>query len=165
MVMTREQIPATNEREASTIDRRHLLHRGAAFGLIVPAFGLLDSSAAAQEAGTAMPASSPAAAVTVKMTSRLRFEPPDVTIKRGETIIWVNTSPIPHTTTGDPAKNPVKETRPQFAQLPPGAEPWDSGLIDEGESFSYTFAVSGEYTYFCIPHLLSGMLGMVTVTE
>jgi len=72
---------------------------------------------------------------------------------------------MPHTTTSDPAKNPVKATQPEFAQLPPGAEGWDSGLLSEGESFSHTFTVAGEYGYFCIPHILSGMLGTVTVEE
>jgi plastocyanin len=108
---------------------------------------------------------SPVAALTVKMTSQLHFEPEEVTIQRGETITWINTSPIPHTTTGDPAKNPVKKTRPELAQLPPRAKGWDSGLLNEGQSFSHTFTVVGEYAYFCIPHLLSGMLGRITVQE
>jgi len=99
------------------------------------------------------------------MRSQLRFEPEEVTIQRGETIRWVNASPIPHTTTGDPEKNPVKETRPELARLPPGAEPWDSGLLNEGQSFSHTFTATGEYQYFCIPHVLSGMLGTITVEE
>jgi plastocyanin len=139
----------------------------------MPAVATLTSSASAQEAATATPAASPAAspvaspvaAVTVKMTSQLRFEPAEVTIQRGEKITWVNASPIPHTTTGDPAKNPVKETRPELAQLPPGAEGWDSGLLNEGQAFSHTFTVTGEYKYFCIPHVLSGMLGTITVQE
>jgi len=101
--------------------------------------------------------------VTVKMTTQLRFDPAELTIKRGETVAWVNASPIPHTATGDPDKNPVKETRPELARLPPGAEPWDSGLLNEGQSFSHTFTVAGEYKYFCIPHVLSGMLGTITV--
>ena len=169
--------PATTEKGASTIDRRRLLRCGAALGLAMPAVATLASSASAQEVATATPEASPAAspmaspvaspvaAVTVKMTSQLHFEPEEVTIQRGETITWINASPIPHTTTGDPTKNPVKETRPELAQLPPGAEGWDSGLLNEGQSFSHTFTVAGEYTYFCIPHVLSGMLGTITVQE
>jgi plastocyanin len=175
--MERDQTPATNEQSAFAIDRRRLLRCGAALGLAMPAVGTLAASAAAQEAATTTPEASPAAspiaspvaspiaAVTVKMTSQLHFEPEEVMIQRGETITWINASPIPHTTTGDPAKNPVKETRPELAQLPPGAEGWDSGLLNEGESFSHTFTVAGEYKYFCIPHVLSGMLGTITVQE
>lgn len=171
--MEQDQTLATNELVAFTIDRRRLLRCGAALSLVMPAVAALASSASAQEAATATPAASPTgspvaspvAAVTVKMISQLRFEPAEVTIKLGETVTWVNASPIPHTTTGDPDKNPVKKTRPELAQLPPGAEGWDSGLLNEGQSFSRTFTVAGEYTYFCIPHVLSGMLGTITVQE
>ena len=163
--MARDQLPATNETASTTVDRRRLL-RGAALGFLVISGGSL-ATAAAQESGTpsptASPASTPVAAVTVKMTSQLRFEPAAVTIKRGETITWVNASPIPHTTTDDPDKNPVKKTRPELSQLPAAAEPWDSGLLNQGQSFSHTFTVAGEYKYFCIPHILSGMLGTITV--
>lgn len=171
--MERDQMPATNEQHSSTIDRRRLFHRAAALGLAAPAVGAFAWAAAAPNDATpaaspaasplASPAASPVPVVTVKMTTQLRFEPAEVTIKRGETITWVNAGPIPHTATGDPEKTPVKETRPELAQLPPGAEPWDSGLLDEGQSFSHTFTVAGEYKYFCIPHVLSGMLGTVTV--
>jgi plastocyanin len=169
--LEQDQPLATNEQGASTIDRRRLLWGGAALGLIMPAAAALFSSASAQEAATGVvvaspassPVASPVATLTVKMTSQLHFEPEEVFIQRGETITWINASPIPHTTTGDPAKNPVKKTRPELAQLPPGAEGWDSGLLNEGQSFSHTFTVTGVYKYFCIPHVLSGMLGTITV--
>ncbi len=171
--MEQDQTLATNQQSVFTIDRRRLLGYGAALGLVMPAIAALASSASAREGGTATPVASPAAspvaspvaAVTVKMTPQLRFEPAAVTITRGETITWANASPMPHTTTSDPAKNPVKATRPELAQLPPGAEGWDSGLLSEGESFSHTFTVAGEYAYFCIPHIMSGMLGKITVEK
>ncbi|MGH2614163.1 MAG: cupredoxin domain-containing protein [Thermomicrobiales bacterium] len=167
--MAQDQTLAMNEKGVPTIGRRRLLRCGAALGLVRPAIGAV----AAQDAATASPAASPAAspvaspvtALTVTMTTQLRFDPQEVMIKRGETITWVNASPIPHTTTGDPSRNPVKETRPELAQLPPGAEGWDSGLLNEGQSFSHTFTVVGEYKYFCIPHVLSGMLGTIAVQE
>jgi plastocyanin len=170
-LVERDQTPEPNQKEVPTIDRRRLLRCGATLGLVAASAGALPTIAVAQETATASPAASPAAspvaspvaAVTVKMTSQLRFEPAAVTIKRGETITWVNASPIPHTSTGDPDKNPVKKTRPELAQLPPGAEGWDSGLLNQGQSFSHTFTVAGEYHYFCIPHILSGMLGTIIV--
>ena len=173
--MERDQTLAVVQKEWAAVDRRRLLRCSVALGLVMPAVGALASSAAAQKAATATPVASPAAspiaspvaspvaAKTVKMMSQLRFEPAEVTITRGGTITWVNASPIPHTSTGDPEKNPVKDTRPELAQLPPEAEPWDSGLLNEGQSFSHTFTVVGEYKYFCIPHVLSGMLGTITV--
>jgi plastocyanin len=109
-------------------------------------------------------AAGPAAdAVTVQMTDQLRFEPEDVAIAVGQTVTWVNASALPHTATDDPAKNPVAEAHPEYAQLPTGAEPWDSGLLQPGQEFTYTFSVPGTYAYFCIPHVLSGMVGTVTV--
>jgi plastocyanin len=149
----------------ASVSRRALLRYGAGLGAAAPVVGAATMVALAQDAPTASPAGSPTAAVTVKMTTQLRFEPADVAIKVGQTITWVNDSAIPHTATCDPEKNPVKETRPEVVQLAPGAEPWDSGLLSQGQTFSHTFTVTGEYKYFCIPHVLSGMLGTITVEE
>ncbi len=57
------------------------------------------------------------------------------------------------------------DTRPDLAQLPPGASGWDSGLLNQQQAFSNTFTVIGKYQYFCIPLVLSGMLGTVIVDE
>jgi plastocyanin len=123
-------------------------------------------SAAATPAPVASPASAagPAAdALTVQMNDQLRFMPENLSIAVGQTVTWLNAGAIPHTATGDPAKNPVAKAHPEYAQLPVGAEPWDSGLLQPGQSFTHTFAVPGTYAYFCLPHVLSGMLGTITV--
>ncbi len=179
-------------RGRSSLSRREVVRRAGLLGLSLPLLGAVlatrlrrgneaaraqdmtlaanpaaspeASPAASPEASpVASPVASPSAAVTIRMTTQLRFEPPDATIKLGETITWINDSPIPHTTTGDPEKNPVKETRPDVVQLPPGAETWDSGLLTQGQTFSHPFTVAGTYKYFCIPHVLSEMLGTITV--
>jgi plastocyanin len=49
--------------------------------------------------------------------------------------------------------------------LPPGAKPFDSGLIPPGQSWIYTFAVPGRYLYGCIPHEKDRMVGEVLVTK
>jgi plastocyanin len=97
------------------------------------------------------------------MTDQLRFEPENITITTGQSVTWINASTIPHTATGDPALNPVAEAFPEYAQLPAEATPWDSGMLQPGESFTYTFTVPGTYHYFCIPHVLSGMQGSIEV--
>jgi plastocyanin len=122
-----------------------------------------DATPAPMASPAALAAGPSADAVTVQMTDQLRFEPEDVAIAVGQTVTWVNASAIPHTATGDPVKNPIAQAHPEYAQLPAEAEPWDSGLLQPEESFTYTFSVPGTYAYFCIPHVLSGMVGTVTV--
>jgi plastocyanin len=48
-------------------------------------------------------------------------------------------------------------------RLPDGASTFDSGDVAPGEVFEYTFTVAGEYRYICVPHELTGMLGVVMV--
>lgn len=123
----------------------------------------LASPAASPAPGT--PGGSPTASVVVRMTAQLSFDPPELTIGTGETVTWVNDSPLTHTATDDPQKNPVAEAFPDYALLPPCAAPWDSGLLQPGEAFSHTFTVPGTYAYFCIPHVLSGMRGTIDVRD
>lgn len=121
---------------------------------------------AASPVTAATPAASPAASsgtVTIHMTNALRFEPASVTIHTGQTVTWVNDSALPHSTTDDPAKNPVANQFPQYSQLPDGAPAWNSGLLQPGQTFSETFTTAGTYDYFCIPHILSGMRGTIIV--
>jgi plastocyanin len=122
-------------------------------GAATPAAGAAESPAAVASA----------APLTIHMTTGLRFDPADAEVGVGQTVTWVNDSPIQHTATDDPAKNPVAQAHPEYAQLPAGAAVWDSGLLDPGKSFSHTFTVPGTYHYFCIPHVLSGMRGTITV--
>jgi plastocyanin len=122
----------------------------------------VEADAASPESGATAPET---AATTVQMTDQLRFAPADLTITVGQTVTWINDSAMPHTATDDPALNPVASEHPEFAQLPAGADAWDSGLLQPGESYSYTFTEAGTYHYFCLPHALSGMLGTITVEE
>jgi plastocyanin len=157
---------------AARSDRRAFLRRAVGIGLAVPALSLLKDQSRAQEStpratpagsATATPVASPTSAATVQMTDQLEFVPATVTIQVGESVAWVNASAIPHTATDDPAKNPVAQVFPEYAKLPPGAMAWDSGLLQPGQSFAHTFTVPGTYAYFCIPHVLSGMRGTITV--
>lgn len=102
-------------------------------------------------------ASGPSA--TVNMGNQLTFEPASVTIKAGETVEFVNGSPLEHTVTADPAKARNADN----VSLPKGAETFDSGNLASGESFSHTFDEPGTYQYFCIPHEAAGMTGTIIV--
>lgn len=72
----------------------------------------------------------------------LRFQPADIEVAAGTTVRWVNREQaIPHTSTGDG---------------------WDSGTLEPGESFSFTFTEPGTFEYVCTIH--PSMAGTVTVS-
>jgi plastocyanin len=91
--------------------------------------------------------------------NELKYAPARLTIKVGDTVTWRNTDGMAHTVTDDSAKARDEAS----ARLPEGAKPWDSGDIAAGQSWSRKFDVPGEYTYFCIPHELAGMIATLTV--
>ena len=95
----------------------------------------------------------------VEMDNRLRFLPDTVRVKVGGTVAWRNTSDIVHTVTADPER----AARDESVRLPAGAQPFDSGDMVPGSEFRHRFTVAGSYTYFCAPHELAGMVGVVIV--
>jgi plastocyanin len=95
---------------------------------------------------------------TVNMTDSLTFDPADVTISKGGTVTWKNTGATVHT-----ADDPRKASSPADASLPSGAKAWNSGDVQPGGSWSYTFDTAGTYKYFCTPHESAGMVGTITV--
>jgi plastocyanin len=108
--------------------------------------------------GSAQAAGSAGASVT--MNDANQFVPVTLTIQRGTTVTWTNSGQVPHTVTDDPSKAINKAN----AVLPDGAPAWDSGTINGGQTFSHTFDIPGQYTYFCIPHESLGMVARLTVT-
>ena len=112
-------------------------------------------AAAASTAGPAAPTSA-----SVSMTDALKFEPATVTVARGGTVTWTNSSATMHTVTDDPSKAANKAD----AALPSGAQPWDSGTINPGQTFRHTFDTPGTYKYFCTPHEAAGMVATIIVT-
>jgi plastocyanin len=70
------------------------------------------------------------------------FEPADAAIQPGDTITWVNEGNHPHTVTS-------------------GDGPFDSEVLNPGDSFSVAFTKAGTFTYHCEIH--PSMTGSVTV--
>lgn len=136
------------------VSRRRVLRYAALVPAAVAAGGLL----AACGGGSSSSGSS-GGGTTVNMTDALKFEPASVTIKKGETVTWKNTGSLVHTATCDPSK----AANPADVNLPSGAQPWNSGDVAAGKSWSHKFDVAGTYKYFCIPHESGGMIGTVTV--
>ena len=110
--------------------------------------------------GFAMPAF--AETVEIKMfDTPAKYMPDPVKIKVGDTVKWVNKGDTIHTATTDPANAPD----PSWVSIPQGAETFDSGYMNSGEDFSYTFKVSGVYKYFCTTHVKEGMRGEIDVEK
>jgi plastocyanin len=90
--------------------------------------------------------SASAASAQEEMTVSIQdffFEPDQLTVAPGTTVTWVNDGQTPHTSTADDGT-------------------WDSGTLQPGESFSFTFDEPGTYSYLCEIH--PEMTGTVNVT-
>jgi len=78
----------------------------------------------AQPAGAANP---------IVVIKQLHFNPPQMTVRAGETVEWKNEDIFSHTVTADDGS-------------------FDSGLIDPGKSWQRTFKQAGTVGYHCRPH-------------
>ena len=98
--------------------------------------------------------------VTVKMLDTpASFMPNPVKVKVGQTVKFVNSGETVHTVTSDPSQAPD----PSWAVVPKGADALDSGYMNVGDEYSYTFKVPGTYKYFCLTHIKEGMKGEIDV--
>jgi plastocyanin len=74
--------------------------------------------------------------------SGFAFSPASITVAVGDTVTWTNADSAAHTATASG-----------------GA--FDSGTLNQGQSFSFTFATAGTFAYVCDFH--SNMMGTITV--
>ena len=79
------------------------------------------------------------------------FAPATITVEQGDTVRWANMEFIEHTATSQTGPGTL---------IPSGV--FDSGPLQFGETFEFTFTQLGDYHYFCIPHG-SSMQGLVRV--
>ena len=79
--------------------------------------------------GAAAPAPKPTTHTVVM--EAVAFQPKGLTIKMGESVVWVNRDPFPHTAT---------------------SEAFDSKVIAAGSSWTYTAKGPGEFPYVCTLH-------------
>ena len=99
-------------------------------------------------------------ALVIKMSDKPpRFMPDKATIKVGDTVEWVNNAKTLHSVDADPDM----AQRKQDVVLPKGAKPFDSGFMQPGATFDYTFTVPGTYNYTCVPHEKDAMNGIIIV--
>ena len=80
------------------------------------------------------------------------FLPHAVKLNSDSTVRWINDSSVPHNVVGTYAVNsPSDNLR------------IDSGFIDEGKSFQYTFKGEGVFEYHCTIHSEEGMAGILVI--
>ncbi|MHB8419572.1 MAG: cupredoxin domain-containing protein [Myxococcales bacterium] len=85
----------------------------------------------------------------VVSAKRYSFSPANATASQGMAVVWHNVDTVAHTvTSGQPGSPDGK-----FDQT-----------LQPGASFSYTFATSGSFPYYCRYHYAMGMTGVVTVS-
>ena len=99
------------------------------------------ATAASTTAASTTAASTTAATTSVTIESFL-FNPDSLTIKAGETVTWTNKDSMAHTVTEDKGV-------------------FDSGSINNGATYSFTFKTAGTFTYHCAIH--PSMTGKIIV--
>lgn len=68
-----------------------------------------------------------------------------LTVPVGTTVTWINDDSTPHTATSDTGV-------------------WDSGTLNQGGQFSFTFSNPGTYPYYCTIHGRTSMSGTIEVS-
>ena len=99
---------------------------------------------------TNLTASSGEPTVHTVQVEDFEFSPADINVTIGDTVRFVWTGVVPHTSTSDATTGPLV---------------WDSGL--EGQGFVYDVVITepGTHGYYCIPHGAPGGIGMAgTIT-
>ena len=76
--------------------------------------------------------------VTVDIAN-FAFEPAELVIAPGTEVVFTNSDSAPHTVTAGTDDEPMPEV-------------FDSGLLEQGDTFSSVFEEPGEFAYFCDRH-------------
>lgn len=80
------------------------------------------------------------------------FMPGSVRVEQGTTLKWVNTSDLPHNIMGIYSTASGKKI------------PVDSGFMQNGGSWKYTFDEEGTFEYHCTTHSGDGMKGTIAIS-
>ncbi len=89
------------------------------------------------------PQPTPAVGVTQVPIENYAFQPTVIQVQSGTTVTWTNQDRAPHTVTFENGMA-------------------DSGMLNPGDSFQYTFTYAGTFRYICVYH--PGMVATVIVT-
>ncbi|WP_458189052.1 plastocyanin/azurin family copper-binding protein [Haladaptatus sp. NG-WS-4] len=104
---------------------------------------------------------------TVEMTDELTFAPERIEVEAGTTVTWENVGRVGHTITAYDGEIP--DGADYFASGGFDSESAaidgypDAGNVPEGGTYEHTFETKGTYEYYCIPHEMNEMVGVVEV--
>jgi plastocyanin len=107
-----------------SIELERRLRGGAAAALLLAHFSVVASDNAP---------SAPQKGMHTVTIDALRYSPPTIEVNKGDTIVWRNKDPFPHTVT---AQNHA----------------FDSGQFGEGKAWKFKANQAGEFTYICTLH-------------
>jgi plastocyanin len=68
----------------------------------------------------------------------IAFSPANITIDSGQTVVWINRDNVPHTATSGTPQNQTGV--------------FDSGTMNNGDQYEFTFMAVGTFDYFCEFH-------------
>jgi plastocyanin len=103
----------------------------------------------ARSQGVAQDAGVPGSAQIVVSDSPAEFEPSDVTIRTGGSVRWVNTGGIAHSV--------------EFVDNSDARKPLSGAVLQPKADYTRVFDTPGTYKYVCRFHIITGMVGTVTV--
>ena len=105
--------------------------------------GVPGAAEAVASPGADMPAEEAAADESSVTIADFAFGPQELTVAAGTTVTWTNEDWAPHTATAEDGS-------------------FDSGHLDQGDSFEQTFDEPGTFGYYCSFH--PGMVGSIVVS-
>lgn len=108
---------------------------------------------------------SPGAAEVV-IDAGQRFDPTNITVDVGDSVVFTNDSSQAHTVTAYEDRIPGVAryfSSGGFEHEELARKRLQQALLEPGESYEVTFRLPGTYHYFCIPHEAQGMTGVVIV--
>ena len=134
-----------------------------------PAAGATSAApGAGAAAGAAMAATGATHEVKMVMDAQgqYKFDPANITVKRGDAIKFTTVSGQPHNVSFWPDSIPANAATQLGANMQNTTAPLTGPLLNNpGESYIVSFAgvPAGVYKMYCTPHLALGMKGAVTV--
>jgi len=129
------------------------------------------TTAAPEQPSAAAPAAEAAGGANHDVTMTLegstyKFDPAELSIKAGDVVTFHNKSGGPHNVSFWADSIPAGAADKLKASMPDQMAPLEGPLLTEQDGtykVSFAGAPTGEYKFYCLPHLALGMKGKISV--